>query len=187
MNGQHPLPRHCVVPNCPRYAAAGSVVCWPHRKTRTGRKWDATVRLAVEDAGHAVEGGDDSAAAEKFRRRLARGQYRELFDAPLMRILNQAAGQSQLDDELGAVRYALARLLAEEADASRLALGVARLAHASVATSRERRESAPPKSDGLTEAMTRVLKEIEEQEELEAATAPTDSVESKPPRLLGTR
>jgi hypothetical protein len=159
------------VPNCPRYAASGSVVCWSHRKTRTGRRWDSTVRQAVHDAGQAIDQGDESEAAEKFRRRLARGEYRDLFDAPLSRILGQAAERHDLDDELGAVRYALARLLAEEPDPSRLALGVARLTHAAVATSRERREFQQTQADGLTEAMPPILAELDQQDDASQAQA----------------
>lgn len=175
MNGQHSQPRHCAIGNCPRYAAHGSVVCWPHRKTRTGRKWDSIVRQAIHDAGHVAEAGDDAAVAETFRRRLANGEYRDLFDSPLARILNQAAEQRNLDDEIGAIRFALARILAEETDPRHLALAVARLSRASVATSRERRESTPPQVHPLTDAMAKVLKEIEEEEERNAQTANTNT------------
>ncbi|HEV2107018.1 MAG TPA: hypothetical protein VGR16_02005, partial [Thermomicrobiales bacterium] len=85
----------------------------------------------------------------------------DLFDTALARIIAQAAAQQGLDDEIGAVRYALARLLAEERDASRLALGVARLTRAAVAASCERRESRQEQPDPLTEAMSRILADLD--------------------------
>jgi hypothetical protein len=182
MNGQHPQPRHCVIANCSHYAATGSVVCWHHRKTRTGRKWDNIVRQAVQDAGSAIEDGDDSAAAESFRRRLTNGEYRELFDAPLSRILNQAAEQRTLDDEIGAIRFALARILAEETDPRHLALAVARLSRASVATSRERRESTPPPANPLTEAMTKILAELDAEDQAKEGLDPEPSFAPLPYR-----
>lgn len=165
-------PRQCVVPACGRRAASGSTVCWPHRKSPTGRDWDTAIRQAASDGSDAVAGGPDSAAAEQFRRRIALGQYRELFDVSVIQILAQAAASHDLDDEIGALRFTLARLIAEEQDPMHLALGVARVVRASVATSRERRELAQAKPDGLTEAMTRVLAELEAEEA--EATASND-------------
>ncbi|HEV2128772.1 MAG TPA: hypothetical protein VGR22_09150 [Thermomicrobiales bacterium] len=109
--------------------------------------------------------------AERFRRRIAHGQYRELFDVSLARILAQAAERRDLDDEVGAVRFALARLIAEEPNPTRLALAVARLTHAAVATSRERRECSQGQPDGLTEAMVRILAELDEKEKEAGAKA----------------
>lgn len=154
-------PRQCVVPACRRRAASGSTVCWPHRKSPTGRDWDTAIRQAASDGSEAVADGPGSAAAEQFRRRIALGQYRELFDVSIVQILAQAAESHDLDDETGALRFSLARLIAEEQDPTRLALGVARVVRASVATSRERRELAQAKPNGLTEAMTRILAELE--------------------------
>ncbi len=79
MGQQH---RRCVVPACRRYAATGSTVCWPHRKSPADRDWDTAIRQAVHDSSEAASEGNDSAAAERFRRRIAHGQYRELFDLP---------------------------------------------------------------------------------------------------------
>lgn len=146
---------------CTRRTLAGSTVCGPHRKTSAARAWDATVRQAAQDADAAIAHGAESDAAHRFRRRVARGEYRDLFDDALARILAQAAARQDVDDEIGAVRYALARLLAEEQDPSRLALGVTRLTRAAVATSRERRESKQDQPDGLTEAMTRILADLD--------------------------
>lgn len=171
VKAEHSRPRHCIVPACRRFAATGSTVCWPHRKSPTGRDWDTAIRQAARDSSEAASEGNESSAAERFRRRIAQGQYRQLFDVSLARILAQAAEHRDLDDEVGAVRFALARLIAEEPNPARLALGVARLTHAAVATSRERRECAQGQPDGLTEAMVRILAELGEKEKEAEAEA----------------
>ncbi|HEV2109045.1 MAG TPA: hypothetical protein VGR16_12345, partial [Thermomicrobiales bacterium] len=114
--------RQCAIPACTRHARAASLGCRPHRRSRAAREWNAIVRQAAGDAEQALAGEADSEAAHEFRRRVAHGEYQDLFDTALARIIAQAAAQQGLDDEIGAVRYALARLLAEERDASRLAL-----------------------------------------------------------------
>lgn len=158
--------RTCLIPGCTRRTRSGSLTCRPHRRTSAARDWNATVRRATEDVDHAVEDGVDSEAAHEFRRRVAHGEYETLFDTALARIISQAAAQKGLDDEIGAVRYALARLLSEEQDPRQLALGVARLTRASVAASRERRESRQEEPNPLTEAMTRILAELDAEEQV---------------------
>ena len=152
--------RQCVIPACTRHAHPGSLVCRPHRRTRAAREWHPTIRQAAADADHALTAGEASAAAHHFRRRVAHGEYGELFDPALGRILAQAAAQAGLNDELGAVRFTLARLLAEERDPSQMALGVARLVRAAVAVSRERRELHQQQPHPLTAAMSTVLAEL---------------------------
>jgi hypothetical protein len=102
-------------------------------------------------------------ALRAFRERLARGEYRGLFEPPLGEVLLQAAAEQGLADELGAVRVALARLLAEEEDASKLAVGVARLVVVAIQAVKTRRaigEGAEGTSEELTAALSRMLDEI---------------------------
>ena len=144
--------RLCVLEPCGRHARPGSLVCWQHRRHHDARAAASGVRAATIDltrtlAGKDGDDGDDAtqdpdAAAERFRRHLATGRYGDLFDAPLAAVLDEAARARHLDHETGALRYALARTLAEEQDPARLALSVTRLTRAVVATSRERREIA---------------------------------------------
>jgi hypothetical protein len=58
---------------------------------------------------------------------LERGDYRELFDPATSQVMAQAAAVRGLEDEIGALRVALARLLAEERDPNKLALSLARI------------------------------------------------------------
>lgn len=69
---------------------------------------------------------------EQFRERVRQGDYDALLDAPLRNLLRDGAAIRGVEEELGAIRFALAKLLAEELDASKLAAGVARLTSAAV-------------------------------------------------------
>ena len=55
-----------------------------------------------------------------------------MFDEPVRQILSEAAQAKGLADEIGALRFALARLVGQEEDPTKLALGVSRVANATV-------------------------------------------------------
>ena len=137
----------CEAAGCGRFVQAGAVRCRRHGG-------DA-------EAGGAVGGGAETGtrAAGRFRELLARGEYRALFEPPLGEVLAQAAADRPLLDEIGALRVALARLLAEEEDASKLATGVARLAGVAIQAAKARREVEESADDGLTALLTRILAE----------------------------
>jgi hypothetical protein len=84
---------------------------------------------------------EDDAGREglaSFRARVAAGDYDAVLRPGLRDTLRGAAADSGLEAEIGALRLALARLLDEEADASRLATGVARVAGVAVQAARLR-------------------------------------------------
>jgi hypothetical protein len=70
---------------------------------------------------------DRQVRAQDFRRRSERGVYQDLYDNHLREILHDASAARDVNQELGAVRFALAKLLAEETDPRHLASGVSRL------------------------------------------------------------
>ena len=99
-------------------------------------------------------------AVREFRARLARGEYRALFEPPLGEVLTQAAAEQGLADEIGALRVAMARLLAEEEDASKMAVGVARLAGVAIQAVKARQAIEEGTSGELTAALSRMLDEV---------------------------
>jgi hypothetical protein len=99
-------------------------------------------------------------AAAEFCRRLERGNYHELFDRRLSDVIAQAAQERNLATEIGALRFVLARLLAEEDDIAKLAASVARVSSVLVQAARVQRAISGEVADGLTEAMTRILAEL---------------------------
>lgn len=90
-----------------------------------------------------------------FQARLATGDYDALLGAGLREALRGAAADDGLEAEIGALRLALARLLQEEGDPSRLATGVARVAGVAVQAARLRR--VPGAGDELREALLQGL------------------------------
>jgi hypothetical protein len=117
-----------------------------------GREADRAVQGVMDAAMAAVMPGDDvelverqgdqearrAAARAACQRRVATGEYGELFDAPVRSILMQAGKAAGLAQEMGALRYVLARVLAEEEDPVRQALGVSRVTSAAARVARVR-------------------------------------------------
>lgn len=158
--------RRCVVTGCARLVQPGKALCREHGRGEQGRDYDAAVRrLGKLVAGSAAGAGEASGSAGEreertaaaFRRRLERGEYRGLFDARLREVMAQAATERGLADELGALRVVLARLLAEEEDVGKLAVGVARVARASAIVARAQWAVGGNAADELTEALMQAL------------------------------
>jgi hypothetical protein len=97
-----------------------------------------------------------------FRARLAAGDYDALIGQGLRRTLQHAAADATLEAEIGALRVALAKLLNEEDDPSRLAAGVSRVAGVAVQAARLR-NSASADGESLRSAMLRALDEVEKE------------------------
>jgi hypothetical protein len=104
----------------------------------------------------------DSTAA--FRARLENGDYRDLFGDQLAEVMAQAAAEAGVADELGALRVVMARLLAEEDDLEVLATLIARIASVSVQAARAQRAISGQLAEGMTDAITTILLELERSE-----------------------
>jgi hypothetical protein len=65
-----------------------------------------------------------------------------------------------LDDEIGALRLVLARVLETEEDPRRLAISIPRIVDAMVRATRAQRQVQGDQAEGLTEALTQVLLEL---------------------------
>ena len=89
------------------------------------------------------------------------GAYRDLFGDRLGPLMEQAASEAGVGDELGALRIVMARLLAEEDDPVTLAKAVARVASVSIQAARAQRAISGQLAEGLTEAITQILSEFE--------------------------
>jgi len=158
-----------LAPECERYVQPGKAVCVDHLRTREGRDVQAAVHRAAHAAMRAVGPPDDESAeqrrraADDFRRRIEAGDFRGLFDAKLAEIMAQAAAETQLAEEIGALRVAIARVmnqLPQEDDPTKLVTSLARLTHASVQAHRARHALTGGQADDLSQAITKVLLEI---------------------------
>ena len=139
----------CKAPGCGRFVRAGAMRCTKHE----------VVDIAVRKS----DAIDERQA--RFRERFERGEYAELFDARMTSILRQAAvalSERGLTDEIGALRYVLARLLTEEEDLSRLTSNVTRVTSVAVQAARAQRAISGDVAQGLTSALTQILTELDE-------------------------
>ena len=119
----------CRHAGCGRFIRSGEAVCRRHGE-------------ADNDGGTAAEAG---VAAGGFRRPWLTGAYRsQAEDEVAAAVAAEADAGAGLRGELGVIRIALARLLDEEEDAGRFALGVARLVAVAVQAARVQQGLAEP-------------------------------------------
>jgi hypothetical protein len=121
------------------------------------------IRFEPEPAER-VRNNPHDAAREAFQERVERGRYDELLADPLRGILRDGAAIRGLDEELGAIRFALAKLLAEELDASKLAAGVARLTSASVQAMKLGQALGDATDASLSDLLNEILADLDERD-----------------------
>ena len=142
----------CQAPRCGRYAQTGARYCGMHKASETtGSPPDQMDKVTETRLA--------------FLKRLEQGEYAALFEENLGRVIAQAAQAMQErgpDDEIGALRFVLARLLAEEQDPAKLAASVTRVASAVVQAARAQRAISGDAAEGLTSALTQILTELDE-------------------------
>ena len=143
--------KRCAAPGCGRFVARGNAGCARHADMATALAHPIELMGTIEL---------DERAAE-FERRLARGDYRHLFGEVLREIIRQAANEPGLADEIGVLRIVLARLLVEESDPKHLAASVSRVAAVAIQAARAQRAITGAQADGLTDAITRILIEMD--------------------------
>ena len=142
--------RRCAVPGCGKFARSGSPFCAAHRTEATRRQDGATP--TTHDSRRATH--------DSFKRRLESGEYRRLFGEKIAALMAQAAAEEGVDDEIAILRIVLARLMAEETDALKLAQAVARIAGVSVQAARVRRAISGQRAEEFTDAVARILEEL---------------------------
>lgn len=105
-------------------------------------------------------------ARQDFARRLEDGNYRELFGTNLIAIFTQAVerlAEVGLAEEIGSLRFVLARLLAEENDLNRLATNTARIVSVAVRSAQTHHDISGNNMVEILEALTKVLDEIDQE------------------------
>jgi hypothetical protein len=135
--------RKCVVADCQKVAAVGSVVCQEHRDTALGEQTDREIMKMTQrlDAMAKYEDGEEKREAVRlFRRQVARGDYAALFSSEMVNTLTQQGKGYDLLPEIGMMRMAMLRLMLEEENPSRMAHGLAKLSGA-LGKSMERQEA----------------------------------------------
>ncbi|MGA7670103.1 MAG: hypothetical protein WBW04_06755 [Nitrolancea sp.] len=121
----------------------GQTLCYAHLTQQSNR--------TIDEADEA-ESVVSSRLHETLEIRIEELVSRYVADAGLER--------ESLAEEIGALRIVLARLLAEEASASRLATSIPRVVDAVVRAVRAQRSMSGALAEGLTDAVTQVLLEL---------------------------
>jgi hypothetical protein len=101
--------------------------------------------------------------AAAFARLLETGDYRGLFGTHIDSIFRQAANQlaeSGLGDEIGALRYVLAKLIAEQNDLDRLAINVARIVSVTIKAAQMQSDLTEQAANALAEELRQVLDQV---------------------------
>ena len=128
------------------------------RVVTAGRQRRAAGPMGEED-------GDREAARtlarERLRRAMAGGDYDGLLDPSLWRLLDAAAGGNGFGREIGALRFAMARLLVEEEDPRQLAASLARVASTIVRATQAQQKAVPTEDDPIRVALAAVTDELD--------------------------
>jgi hypothetical protein len=159
---KRPPRARCGAPGCTNFARSASGFCAAHKREPVSREVVHTD--GVESFGDRTEREDQErrrAAAAEFRGRMEAGDYRGLFGGRLSGLMVQAAAEGGVDDEIAILRIVMARLVAEEDDPVTLSKAIARIASVSIQAARARRAINGQLAEGLTDAITSILNELD--------------------------
>lgn len=137
----------CAAPGCGRFVRRGETVCQKHAMSQL----DDLMLLEAPISGQ---------VASEFARRLTGGDYRQLFGQTLREVIQQAAAEPGLTEEIGVLRVVLARLIVVEQDAPRLAESVARVVGVAIQAARAQRAIGGTTEESLNEMVDRILAEV---------------------------
>jgi hypothetical protein len=125
--------------------------------------------VRFEKEPDAFERDPVDAQRERFRERVEQGRYDGLLDSSVRKVLREGAAIRGVDEELGAIRFALAKLLAEEPDASKLASGVARLTSAAVQAMKLGQSIGDETDRSLADLLNQILIDLEKESQVARA------------------
>ena len=159
--------RRCVVVGCERRVKPGQVVCLDHRGTRAGREARRAATRLLAEAGKAVAVAEEGSVtegrrmADEFWRKVEQGTFAGLMEEPLQRVMAEAAEEDQLELEIGGLRVLLVRLLTEEEDLSKQALGASRVVQALARAVRTRAAVRAMGPNPWDQSLEEVLAQVE--------------------------
>ena len=133
--------RRCAAPGCGRFVAAGDAWCRRHGGGPGGGP-------GLDGDADGDEDGGREAPGPAFLERVQAGEYRALGEPGLAATVARAGEPRGLATEIGMIRVALARLLEEEPDAGKFAVGVARLVAVAVQAARAEQAAAGGGANG---------------------------------------
>lgn len=152
----------CRVLGCTGFAQRQSSLCAVHKRyvdSAPPAGDDEADRFA--DRVRRQEAEARAAAAAEFRERLATGRYGDLLGDRLGGLVKEASAAAGVGDELGMLRLVFAELMLGDVDLETKVKLMSRLSNAIFAAAKVQRLLTGQLADGLTDAITTILLEIE--------------------------
>jgi hypothetical protein len=167
------------VPGCGKAAARGTGFCRDHRRTGLGAGEQRRLRKLLRDLTLAAD-NEERRLEAVFLQRALRGDYGELLDDAIRRVIEEAGRERGLAVELGALRVTLARVLGDRRLGPQgQARAVARLASAAIGVVEAQRGIDGGLSLEVGEELRRLAKQAEA--DAEAAIGPGDGESEEAP------
>jgi len=138
--------RRCAVTGCGRFVGRDDERCPAHRRGRAATSDTGNLVAVAEPAGQSPLPRSSAVGSSR------RGPAAIALPADI---------EAELAGEIGALRVAMARLLAEESDPGRLAQGVARVAAATIQAVRAQRALAADPRQTVASTVVRLLSELD--------------------------
>ncbi len=150
--------KRCAREGCRAWAMRGAATCRVHTVGTTEPRGAAGSGGGMDSE---VEDEQERRAAE-FQRRLEQGDYRELLERTLAKLVEQAGREGALTEEIGALRVVMKALLNTDLNkhAEELSVSIPRIVNATVRALKTQRAISGQTAGDLTEALTRVLLEM---------------------------
>lgn len=142
----------CSVTGCINFARRGFDTCTDHRHIEQDGIEPPLFARLIERAD-----GERERRRELFKQRLESGTFRDLFGAEVATLIEDAAKVEGLDTELGALRYAEARVMVEVEDPIEQGRALASIARAIVHVQRGQKVVSGELAGALGEAIAEIL------------------------------
>jgi hypothetical protein len=135
------------------------MVCHDHEMTGLGKSMAQQVSKLEREVRSLIEATNTEAregAAKRFRQKVERGDFALLFADRMEALLSE--DKRGFQDELGALRVSMMRLLLEENDPTKLAMALSAVTNAQVraAKAQEQLGDGPRSQEALRKAVTKV-------------------------------
>lgn len=164
--------RKCAVEDCERRARSGKVVCLDHENTALGKRLAHEVQRLEREMRSLLKAEspeEQRLVAKRFRQRVERGDFAALFANRAQQLLERPRATT-FEDELGALRVAMMRVLMLEDDPAKLALAISQISNATVRATRAQEDLegvAPPREhlERSVDKLERVSERINEDAE----------------------
>ena len=150
--------QHCEYPGCLAFAVLGTPFCHEHQGTEGPAE---PADLPYWQRVQVADEQERQRRRQEFEARLDAGDYAKLYTPAIAQLIEQAAREKGVDNELGALRVVLAEVVETVDDPTDKARLTATLARAIVLTLRGDHLLSGRLTASLQEAMVNILEELD--------------------------